>query len=125
MPSAYSSLGGSWERVGGFTSIALMGDPGKRRVGWKYTLGPCLGLPPALQQYDSEQRRVVATLPRGKILLESDASHFRPRWVPQGQHGHPKYLAEVAQEIARIREGVTVEGVLQEGARNAREFFRV
>jgi TatD DNase family protein len=66
---------------------------------------------------------VARNAPLKKLLIETDAPFLSPQKF-RGQRCEPAFVAEVAQEIARLKE-IDFEEVEQETTRNAEELFGV
>jgi len=67
-------------------------------------------------------RRVVATLPLDRLLVETDAPYLTPR--PKHGHNEPAYVRFVAERLAEVL-GVPFERVAEETTENARRLFRL
>ena len=68
---------------------------------------------------------LVGEIPRGRLMLESDAPYLLPRTLrPRPRHGHnePAFLVEVLREVARHR-GETEAALAAHTTACAREFF--
>ena len=69
----------------------------------------------------SEQfRRLLETLPRDKVLLETDCPDMP---IPGERRGEPSHLFAIAERIAALR-GLSVAVVLEITGRNARALLR-
>ncbi|KAM4818953.1 putative deoxyribonuclease TATDN2 [Thomomys bottae] len=53
-----------------------------------------------------QARDAVKKIPLERIVVETDAPYFLPRWVPRSlcQYSHPGFAMHTVQEIARIKE---------------------
>ena len=68
---------------------------------------------------------LVGEIPRGRLMLESDAPYLLPRTLrPRPKHGHnePAFLVEVLREVARHR-GESEEALAAHTSACARAFF--
>ncbi len=68
-------------------------------------------------------RRVVASVPLERVLLETDCPFLSPQPV-RGRPNEPAHLIHTAREVARVR-GLAVEDVARITARACRELFGV
>lgn len=69
----------------------------------------------------SRLRRVVASIPLDRILLETDAPD-QSGLAHKGHRNEPAYLAEVAQAIADIK-GTDIQTVIDQTGKNAQNLF--
>ena len=68
---------------------------------------------------------LVGEIPRGRLMLESDAPYLLPRTLrPRPRHNEPAYLGEVLREVARHR-GETDEQLAAHSSASARAFFNL
>ena len=68
---------------------------------------------------------LVASIPRGRLMLESDAPYLLPRSLrpkPKSGRNEPAYLPEVLREVA-LHRGETIEQVAAHTTDCARRFF--
>lgn len=66
---------------------------------------------------------VIKQIPLEKIMLETDAPYLTP--VPyRGKRNEPAYTKYVAEKIAELK-NITVDEVLEQTEKNAREFFNI
>ena len=69
----------------------------------------------------AELREVVQKVPLDRILIETDSPYLAP--IPyRGKQNEPKYVVEVAQQVAELK-GVSVEEVAQTTADNFHRLF--
>lgn len=69
----------------------------------------------------TERRRVAATLPADRFLLETDSPWLTPA-PHRGKRNEPAYVALVAQALAAVR-GISVEQVTSAATENTRRVF--
>jgi TatD DNase family protein len=68
---------------------------------------------------------LVRDIPRGRLMLESDAPYLLPRTLrPRPRHNEPAFLVEVLHEVARHR-GETAQLLAAHSSASARAFFRL
>lgn len=68
---------------------------------------------------------LVREIPRGRLMLESDAPYLLPRTLrpkPKSGHNEPAYLTEVLREVARHREEDEAQ-LAEHTTQTARDFF--
>lgn len=68
---------------------------------------------------------LVREIPRGRLMLESDAPYLLPRTLrpkPKSGHNEPAYLTEVLREVARHREEDQAQ-LAEHTTQTARDFF--
>src|SRR5690606_32428027 len=68
---------------------------------------------------------LVREIPRGRLMLESDAPYLLPRTLrpkPKSGHNEPAFLREVLREVARHR-GESEEALAVHSTATARAFF--
>jgi TatD DNase family protein len=68
---------------------------------------------------------LVRDIPRGRLMLESDAPYLLPRSLkPKPKHGRnePAFLTEVLREVA-LHRGESQEGLARHSSASARAFF--
>lgn len=68
---------------------------------------------------------LVRDIPRGRLMLESDAPYLLPRSLrpkPKNGRNEPAYLPEVLREVA-LHRGESVEDLARHSTAAAREFF--
>jgi len=66
---------------------------------------------------------LVRDIPRGRLMLESDAPYLLPRTLrPRPRHNEPAFLGEVLREVARHR-GESAEQLAAHSSACARAFF--
>jgi TatD DNase family protein len=68
---------------------------------------------------------LVREIPRGRLMLESDAPYLLPRTLrpkPKNGRNEPAYLGEVLREVALHRQE-SVEDLAQHSTASARRFF--
>lgn len=68
---------------------------------------------------------LVKDIPRGRLMLESDAPYLLPRTLrpkPKNGRNEPAYLPEVLREVA-LHRGETLEDLAQHSSDTARKFF--
>jgi len=68
---------------------------------------------------------LVRDIPRGRLMLESDAPYLLPRTLrpkPKNGRNEPAYLPEVLREVA-LHRGETEEDLAAHSSRCARSFF--
>lgn len=73
----------------------------------------------------SHLHELVREIPKGRLMLESDAPYLLPRTLrPRPKHGHnePAFLVEVLNEVARHR-GETAQSLAAHSTASARAFF--
>jgi TatD DNase family protein len=87
-------------------------------------LGFHLSIPGTVTYPGSEAlRRVAATVPLDRVLLETDCPFLAPRPV-RGRRNEPAYLVHTAREVARLR-GLELEDVARVTTRASCELFGV
>lgn len=75
------------------------------------------------ERRNADLSEAVKYLPIDRLLLETDAPYLTPRNIrPRPKRNHPKYLAWIAEEIARIH-GVSSEEVKQATSDNTKRLF--
>ena len=68
-------------------------------------------------------KEVVEEIPLERIVLETDCPYLAPT-PNRGKRNSSLNLTYVAEEIARIK-GITVEEVIEQTEKNAREVYRL
>lgn len=68
-------------------------------------------------------RQVVATVPLSSIVLETDAPFLPPQFM-RGKQNHPKYIANIAQYLAELR-NESLEAIAQQTTTNAQVLFNI
>lgn len=68
-------------------------------------------------------RKVAATIPLDKLLVETDSPYLAP--VPvRGKRNEPAFVRHTAECVAKVK-GLSTDAVCEATTRNARELFRV
>ncbi len=84
-------------------------------------MGFCLGIGGVVTFQNSNLKEVVKELPISSIVLETDSPYLAP--VPfRGKRNSPKYLKEIAKQIALLKD-LSYEEVEKETTKNARKIF--
>ncbi|KAH3698119.1 putative deoxyribonuclease TATDN2 [Dreissena polymorpha] len=91
-------------------------------VSWLETFPKCyFGVTGMVKEFDNFQKTALRRIPKGHLLLETDAPYFRAR---QASASTPAFIGEVAMEVSRIR-GKTVEEVLEFTSANTRILYQI
>ncbi|XP_052257965.1 putative deoxyribonuclease TATDN2 [Dreissena polymorpha] len=91
-------------------------------VSWLETFPKCyFGVTGMVKEFDNFQKTALRRIPKGHLLLETDAPYFRAR---QASASTPAFIGEVAIEVSRIR-GKTVEEVLEFTSANTRILYQI
>ena len=70
-----------------------------------------------------EVKRVVKEVPAERFMLETDCPFMTPQAF-RGQRNEPKFIPEIAREVAAIR-GTELEEIAAVTTQNAKEFFGI
>ena len=85
----------------------------------------CIGLTPIIMWDAPQPREVARRIPLGRLLLETDAPYFKPRWSPHSvKFSNPTNAKLVAHEVARIRR-IREEDVLKECLQNTMRVYSI
>jgi len=91
-------------------------------VSWLETFPKCyFGVTGLVREFDCFQKAALRRIPRGHLLIETDAPYFRPL---QASASTPAFIGEVALEVSRVR-GQTVEEVLEFTSANTRILYQM
>jgi TatD DNase family protein len=95
---------------------------GRRTAEKALEMGYYLGFTgPVTYKKADELREVVAKVPLGRVLVETDAPFLAPQ-QRRGQRNEPAYVAYVAEKIAEIR-GMSTAEIAQKTTENANRLF--
>ncbi|WP_166360681.1 TatD family hydrolase [Pseudomonas akapageensis] len=86
------------------------------KLGFKLGLGGAATWPQALRL-----RKVIAALPLGSVVLETDSPDMAPAMFP-GVRNSPEHLTQIAQAHAELM-GISVDELASASSRNACEVF--
>ena len=67
-------------------------------------------------------QETVAHIALDKIILETDAPYLPPQSI-RGKQNHPKYIVEIAKQVAKIK-NVSFEEVAEQTTKNALNLFK-
>jgi len=67
-------------------------------------------------------REVITQLPLDKLVLETDAP-FLPPQVIRGKQNHPKYIKNIAQYLAKLK-NISFDEIADQTTNNARNLFK-
>jgi len=96
---------------------------GKEFADYVIDLGFIIGIGGPITYPKNEQLREVALhVPLEKIVLETDAP-FLPPQIIRGKQNHPKYIAQIAQYLAKLK-NVSFERIAEQTTKNAFDLFK-
>jgi len=68
-------------------------------------------------------REVITQLPLEKFVLETDAP-FLPPQIIRGKQNHPKYIKDIAEYLAKLK-NITFDELAKQTTKNAKELFKL